>query len=133
MQNGKMKKAAAWIGIILILFLTYFFGTGLMKNTSVYIDDFSASEDGKSMTISVSVASSLGYVRDVTVHPQNDGRLLITCHSAFGGLNGRIGAKDEFTVSTSENTSMISVYRGKDQYEDVLMKDENGQWHKLGA
>ena len=126
-----MKKIMLWIvGIILILVIIYFVSPGFMKNTSAIINDYRVSDDGKEITFNVGVSSSVGYIRDVRVHQQHGGKLYLECYSAFGGLNGSIGAKDTFTVSLDEDTSVIAVYRGSNCYKEVLVKDEDGTWQR---
>ena len=125
------KKVFPVIGVILILALAYFWvSSGFIKNTSVFINDYTVSSDGKKITINVGVSASMGFVREVKVHPQQGGKLYLDCYSAFGGLNGRIGAKDTFTFLLSEDTSSIAVYRNSDCYETVLVKNADGLWQR---
>ena len=124
------KRLFVSLVIALMLAFIYFVGTGFMKNTSAFIDDYSVSADGKEITISVSVASSMGYIRDVKVHQQQGGKLYLDCYSAFGGLNGNIGAKDIFTFLLDEDTSIIAIYRNSNCYEEVLVKVADGTWQR---
>lgn len=125
------KKVFPVIGVILILALAYFWvSSGFIKNTSVFINDYTVSSDGKKITINVGVSSSMGFIREVKVHQQQGGKLYLDCYSAFGGLNGRIGAKDTFTFLLSEDTSSIAVYRNSDCYETVLVKNADGLWQR---
>lgn len=127
-----MKKSAIIVLlIIVVLFLTYFIGTGFMKNSSVYVNDFSVSEDGSEITINVGVSSSMGYIREVSVHQQESGKLYIDCYCAFGGLNGSIGAKNVFTLPLDEDTTVIAIYRNENCYEEILKKDDNNVWHRV--
>ena len=105
------KRAFIVLLIILVLLLTYFIGTGFMKNTSAYINDFSVSEDGSEITMNVGVSSSMGYIREVSIYQQEGGKLYIDCYSAFGGLNGSIGAKSVFTLPLDKDTTIIAIYR----------------------
>ena len=125
------KKVFPVIGVILILALAYFWvSSGFIKNTSVFINDYPVSSDGKKITINVGVSSSMGFIREVKVHQQQGGKLYLDCYSAFGGLNGRIGAKDTFTFLLSEDTSSIAVYRNSDCYETVLVKNADCLWQR---
>lgn len=125
------KKVFPVIGVILILALAYFWvSSGFIKNTSVFINDYTVSSDGKKITVNVGVSSSMGFIREVKVHQQQGGKLYLDCYSAFGGLNGRIGAKDTFTFLLSEDTSSIAVYRNSDCYETVLVKNADGLWQR---
>ena len=126
-----MKKKMIWVkGIILILVLVYFFGPGLMKNTTAYVTDYTVSADGREITIRFGVLSSTGYIRNVTVHQQQEGKLNLDCYLAFGGLNGRIGAKDTFSFQIDEDTSIIAICRNEKTYGEVLVKAEDGSWHR---
>lgn len=126
----KRKIIAAALAIV-ILFGIYAVGSGFMKSTSAYISDFSVSEDRSEMTIKISVASSAGYVRKAAVHQQQGGKLYLDCYSAFGGVNGSIGARSEFTVPLAEETEMIAIYRNAYCYEAVLIKDAGGCWQRV--
>ncbi|MBE6914897.1 MAG: hypothetical protein E7472_08230 [Ruminococcaceae bacterium] len=81
------------------------------------------------MTITIGVSSSIGYVRNIAAHQQQGGKLYLDCYSAFGGINGSLGAKNEYTVQLREDTETIAVYRSDNCYDTVLEKDENGKWH----
>ena len=122
------KKAVLIIGIITVVFSIYFIGSGFLKNSSVYIEDYALSADGAEITIHTGVASSMGYIRKVSIHQQEGGKLYLDCYSAFGGVNGRIGAKNTFTFQLDEDTSVIAIYRSTNCYEEVLIKDEDGSW-----
>lgn len=91
---------------------------------------YSVAENGQKITLKIAVTSSVGYIRNISVHRQEGGRLELDCYSAFGGLNGSIGAKDTFTFQLKEDTSSIALYRNADFYENVLIKDEGGVWRR---
>lgn len=125
------KKKFLTLGIVIVWALMYFVGSGFTKNKSVYIADYSVSADGKEMTINAGVFSSIGYIRDVKVHQQKGGKLCLDFYSAFGGPNGKIGAKDSFTFEINDETTIIAVYGLSNSYEEVLVKDEDGTWKIL--
>ena len=125
------KKTALIIGVIVALFLIYFVGSGFLKNSSAYIGEYAISNDGNEITLHIGVSSSMGYIRNVSIHQQKGGKLYLDCYSAFGGLNGSIGAKDTFTFQLKENTSIIAIYRNTNCYEAVLMKNEDGSWQRV--
>lgn len=126
-----MKKKLVIVAIAAVaVFLVYFTGTGFMKNGSVYISEYAVSEDGSKITLDIGVATSAGYIRDVTVSQQESGKLYIDCYAAFGGINGSIGAKSRFTLPIEEGTTVIGIYRDKDCYEEVLYKDTDGSWKR---
>lgn len=125
-----MGKKALIITATLIAaaLLAYFVGTGFRKDSSVCILDCSISEDGRSITINAGIPVSMGYIREAAVHRQAGGRLNVDFYSAFGGLNGCIGAKTSFTLPLDEDTTVIAVYRGPDCYQEALYKDDDGKW-----
>lgn len=124
------KKIFVTVSIVIALICIYLIGSGFTKNSSVYIGEYSVSEDGTEITVNVGVASSAGYIRKVIVHQQEAGKMYIDCYSAFGGINGRIGAKTVFTLSLNDDTNRIAIYRGNNHYEEVLWKDTSGVWRR---
>ena len=126
-----MKKKLVTVAIAaMVIFLIYFFGTGFLKNGSVYIDDYAVSEDGSTITLDIGVAASAGYIRDVTVHQQEGGKLYLDCYAAFGGFNGSLGAKRRFTLPIEKDTAIIGIFRSANCYEEVLYKDADGHWKR---
>lgn len=130
-----MKKpvriAIIALAVIIALMTMYLVAPGFTKMGNVFIVDFSVSEDGAEMTITVGVSTSIGYVRKVSVHQQHGGKLYLDCYSAFGGINGSWGAKNEYTIQLDEDTEMIALYRSPNCYDPVLEKDANGEWQRV--
>lgn len=130
-----MKKpvriAIITLAVIIALMTMYLVAPGFTKMGNVFIVDFSVSEDGSEMTITVGVSTSIGYVRKVSVHQQHGGKLYLDCYSAFGGINGSWGAKNEYTIQLDEDTEMIALYRSHNCYDPVLEKDANGEWQRV--
>ena len=123
-----MKKYG-WILIAATVLLLgiYVFGMGFTVCTSVYIDEFEVAADGGSMTLHAGNASSVGYLRSVTVKEQ-DGVINLTFYPAFGGINGRLGAKSEFVIPLSEDSRLIRLNKGG-EYQNVLLRDpQTGEW-----
>lgn len=116
---------------MIALLSIYFVGSGFNKNSSVYINEYYISEDGREITINIGVASSAGYIRKAAVHQQSDGKLYIDFYSAFGGINGHIGAKTSYTLPLDEDTTIIAIYRNTNYYEEVLCKDADGVWRAI--
>lgn len=117
-------------GIVLFAFLLYFFGSGFRRIGSVYIYDFSISQDDRQITIETGVYTSIGYTRAVKAHEEG-GEMILDFYSAFGGINGNIGTKHTFTIPLSEDTEMIAIRRDQNSYQEALRKDENGIWHLI--
>lgn len=130
-----MKKLSRTIlialAVIVVLSAAYLVAPGFAKMGNVYITDFRVSENGSEMTITVGVSTSIGYVRKVSVHQQHGGKLYLDCYSAFGGINGSWGAKNEYTIQLEEDTEMIALYRSPNCYDPVLEKDANGEWQRV--
>ena len=130
-----MKKpvriAIIALAVIIALMTMYLVAPGFTKMGNVFIVDFSVSEDGSKMTITVGVSTSIGYVRKVSVHQQHGGKLYLDCYSAFGGINGSWGAKNEYTIQLDEDTEMIALYRSPNCYDPVLAKEANGEWQRI--
>ena len=128
----KYKKVAViTLAIVVALAAFYVIAPGFTKQGNVYIADYSVSEDSTEMNINVGVSTSIGYVRKIAEHQQHGGKLYLDCYSAFGGINGSLGAKSEYTIQIDKDTEMIAIYRSADCYETVLEKDENGEWHSV--
>ena len=128
----KYKKAAVIVlAIIVALAALYVIAPGFTKQGNAYIVDYSVSEDGTEMTITVGVSTSIGYIRKVSEHQQHGGKLYLDCYSAFGGINGSWGATSKYTIQIDEDTEMIALYRSADCYDPVLEKDANGEWQRV--
>ena len=124
----KNKILVIVLAVIVALTALYVIAPGFSKQGNVYITDYSISEDGTEITITVGVSTSIGYVRNVSEYQQHGGKLYLDCYSAFGGINGSLGAKNEYTIQLDEDTEMIAIYRSVNCYDTVLEKDENGKW-----
>ena len=127
-----MKKTIIiFVGIVLVLGALYVLGSGFTKAGSAFIQDYAVSDDGTSMTITVGISGSVGYIRKVSVRQQEGGKLHLDCISAFGGINGSIGAKSEFVIPLDENTNMIGLYRNGNTYEEEIKKDASEEWNRV--
>lgn len=130
-----MKKYKRIVAIVLTIVVAlaglYVIAPGFTKQGNAYIVDYSVSEDGREMTITIGVSTSIGYVRKVLEHQQHGGKLYLDCYSAFGGINGSWGAKNKYTIQIEEDTKMIAIYRSTDCYDAVLEKDANGEWQRV--
>lgn len=126
------KKTVLLIGLITVVFFICFIGSGFMKNAFVTVEKYTVNADGTEITIHTSVASSMGYVRKVSIHEQQGGKMYLDFYSAFGGMNGRIGAKNVYILPLKVETESIGIYRNSDCYEQVLVKDADGIWKRTG-
>ncbi len=128
-----MKKKSIVIAVIAVIALValYLIAPGFSKNTYAYITDFSVSEDGRKMTLTIGLDVSdpsepAPKVRKIKESQQYGGKLYLDCYSAFGGLYGSWGAKSEFVVELDEETEVIGLYNGG--YQIALKKDASGTW-----
>lgn len=126
-----MKKILlGTVAAVMILVVIYLVGTGLMKMSSVYVGEYTVSEDGAAMEIRTGVAASMGYIRDMSVKKDGE-EVYLTFYSAFGGLNSSLGAKNTFEIPLDESSAKIYIYRGESGYELILQKNaETNRWER---
>lgn len=121
----KTKILFLIIGVLLLGLLLMLGITGRARN-DVYLKNYVISEDGKTMTLNVGVASSSGYVRKMK-RTSGSMNYYLTFYSTFG-INSKFGSKDAFEITLDENADEIYFYSGDGGYKLVLCKDENGNW-----
>ena len=126
-----MKKVIICIvAVTLIVFIALFLSTGGVR-TDVVLRNYKVSEDGKTMTITVDVLSSAGYIRKMkqTDNYMEPDLINLTFYSTFG-INSKLGAKDTFTLELDSNVDEIYFNKGNKGYNKVLKKDkETGEWN----
>lgn len=128
-----MKKIITITLIIaVVLGLFYFIGTGFNENNSVVLNDYTVSEDGTEITLNISLASSMGFVRDYKDKGGGVKPHYLHFYSTFGGLNSSLGATNKFVLEIAPNDTEIYFYRGKGGYALVLAKNEQtGIWETV--
>ena len=124
------KLVTIIIPLIIVLFLSYFIGSGFTKNNNVVLHSFSVSEDGKTLTFETNILSSIGYTRGFKdsggcVKPH-----YLTFYNTFGGINSPIGAKNKFTLELSDTDTEIYFNLAGGGYARMLKKDESGVWQR---
>lgn len=130
MKNKKLILISV-IAVIAILTASFFVGTGFIERTDVILTDYSVSEDGTQITLNASVSSSMGYIRGFKNNGGGVKSHYLTFYSTFGGLNSKLGAKNEFVLEVNEDDSEIYFNRAGGGYELVLQKNtETGEWEK---
>lgn len=133
MTHTKIKKFLIFIAIFLILAVFVFaLGCGFRKCTSPYLADYQSSSDGQTITLQVRPASSIGYLRNMKVHNENN-RVSLTFYHTFGGLNSSLGAKDTFSLTVPENCNEIYFDCGKSGQKLVLVKPADSSPWQLPA
>lgn len=121
------------IGVIvitaLLIIAAFFVSTGFRERTDVFLGDFSVSEDGKELTFTAGVFSSMGYIRGYKDEGGGVKPHYLKFYSTFGGWNSSLGAKSEFVLELDEDDNEIFFSRPDGGYELVLQKDqETGEW-----
>lgn len=130
MKNKKLILISV-IAVIVILTASFFVGTGFIERTNVILTDYSVSEDGTQITLNASVSSSMGYIRGFKNNGGGVKPHYLTFYSTFGGLNSKLGAKNEFVLEVNKDDSEIYFNRAGGGYELVLQKNtETGEWEK---
>lgn len=117
--------------VVLAVFLAgiYYIGTGFQKASNEILVDYSVSEDGTELTFRVSTWESIGYVRGYKDKGGGIKPHYLTFYRAFGGINGKWGAKNTFTLELSPDATEIYFNRSGGGYELVLEKNpETGEW-----
>ena len=110
------------IGLAAVL-LWMFFAQTFAVMDNVYIESFTLSEDGQTMTIRVAVGVSVGYTRSVTVKEEGDA-LRLEFHPAYGFINGKIGAKNTFDIPLKPYQDKIYIFPSG----HGLLRNEQGEW-----
>ena len=122
-----LKIAGIALAVCVFLVLAYMVGSGFRTVTSAYIDTYSVSADGTSLTFRAGVASSIGYVRNFS-DSHEDNVHYLKFISAFGGLNGSIGAKNDFTLTLNPEDRIIYVFRNDGYYPALVKNGNTGAW-----
>lgn len=127
-----MKKKLSIIVVILLLLCGgYYFGVGFLPATNVVVTDFEVSEQQDSMTIQTSIATSAGYTRSVKNVSDNPEKMMLKFYSAFGGINGSIGAKSEFDLPLSPECKEIYVLLYDDYRLTLAKNPTTGEWERI--
>lgn len=97
------KRIIAIVIIALFIIAAFLVSTGFSERTDVYLGDFSISEDGKELTFTAGVPSSMGYIRGYKDEGGGVKPHYLKFYSTFGGLNSSLGAKSEFVLELDED------------------------------
>ena len=127
-----MKKKLSIIAVVLLLLYGgYYFGVGFLPATNVVVTNFQVSEQQDSITIQTSIATSAGYTRSVKNVSDDAEKMKLKFYSAFGGVNGSIGAKSEFNLPLSPECKEIYVLL-YDDYKLLIAKNPTtGEWEMV--
>lgn len=123
----KIRRIIAVFAAVFVPFLLFRVGSGFAER-EVYLAEYTVSEDGRTLTFSVGVPASMGYVRGFT-QKQVQGLQYLTFYSTFGGPNSRFGAKHTFTLTLEEADQEILFNDAQDGWNPVLCREEQtGEW-----
>lgn len=123
----KIRRIIAVFAAVFVPFLLFRVGSGFAER-EVYLAEYTVSEDGRTLTFSVGVPTSMGYVRGFT-QKQVQGLQYLTFYSTFGGPNSRFGAKHTFTLTLEEEDQEILFNDAQDGWNPVLCREEQtGEW-----
>lgn len=120
-----MRRRMVSAGFVLLLCIALFIASGFQKRTDVVLVDFTAA--GDSIELRTSLMGSMGYIRDIDVSVVDD-RLYASFHTAFGGFNSSIGAKNSFLITVPPDCREILFDRGSGSYSLVLLREDDGTW-----
>lgn len=127
-----MKKPLTIIAIIILLILgAYYIGLGFLPRTDVVVADFKVSEQEDEMTIYTYILSSAGYSRTVKNVSDDPEKMMLKFYSAFGGVNGSIGAKSEFDLPLAPECKEIYVLLYDDYRLTLAKNPTTGEWERI--
>ena len=127
-----MKKPLTIIAIIILLILgAYYIGLGFLPRTDVVVADFEVSEQEDEMTVYTYILSSAGYSRTVKNVSDDPEKMMLKFYSAFGGINGSIGAKSEFNLPLAPECKEIYVLLYDDYRLTLAKNPTTGEWERI--
>ena len=125
------KKFIIVIGIVIVLIVVFFIGTGLTKNPKVEIINYSVNEDGSELNFTIGIPDSIGYTRGYKNKGGGGKSHYLNFYNTFGVINSDWGAKFEFTLELDEDDTEVYFNRTGGGYELVLQKnEETGEWER---
>lgn len=123
------KKVFVMLAIIAFVIGAFFIGSGFIKRTDVFLNDYSVSEDGTTISFDAQSASSMGYIRGFTDNGGGTKPHYLDFYSTFGGLNSSLGTASTFALEVDPEDTEIYFSRPNGEYELVLIKADNtGEW-----
>lgn len=130
-----MKKKSKIILVVLIIVglvcFDYFIGCGFRVRGDACLVDFAVSPHKDEMTITVGVMSSVGYTRAIENISDDPEIMKLRCYSAFGGINGSIGAEHRFVIDLPEECKEIYFYSFGSFRLEINKNEETGEWERV--
>ena len=111
-----------------IVCAVYFIGSGFRVRGDVGIWDYAVSPNGDEITIEVGVMSSVGYTRNIRNISTDPEKIKLKCYSAFGGINGSIGAEHRFVIPLSPECKEIYLYSFGEYRLEIIKDEATGEW-----
>lgn len=125
------KKILIIVGVVILLVVALFIGTGLTKNPNVVIREYSVNEDGSELNFTVGMPFSIGYTRGYKNKGGGVKSHYLNFYNTFGVINSAWGAKFDFVLELDEDDTEIYFNRTDGDYELVLQKNqETGEWER---
>lgn len=123
------KKVFVMLAIIAFIMGVFFIGSGFLKRTDVFLNDYSVSEDGTAISFDAQSASSMGYIRGFKDNGGGVKPHYLDFYGTFGGLNSSFGTASTFELEVDPDDTEIYFSRPNGGYELVLIKADNtGEW-----
>lgn len=125
----KNKNILMIVGIIIVLMLIIFIGTGFTRNPNVEIINYSVEEDGSELNFTIGIPYSIGYTRGYKNKGGGVKSHYLNFYNTFGVINSSFGAKFDYVLELDEDDTEIYFNRNDGGYELVLQKNvETGEW-----
>lgn len=97
------------------------------QRSDIYINNYNVSEDGKEITLNISLTNSSGYIGYMDTHEKDDSKY-ISFYSTLG-VNNKLGSKNNFKMDISLSCNKIYLDEGNGNYKLLLTKDKNtNEW-----
>ncbi len=126
----KKKVLITFVFAALFIMLSLFIVSGFTKNANVQIINYSVSDEGDEITLTVGAPFTISYIRG---YKDNGGGVkphYLNFYNTFGAISSW-GAKNEFVLELDEDDTEIYFNREEGGYELVLQKNVNtGEWGK---
>lgn len=129
MKKKILRPALLIFAAAVVLVGAYTVGTGFRKATDIILYDYDITPDGNTVYLRVETSSSVGSTRGFKNSGGGVKSHYLTFYSAFGGINGTLGASSSFKLALSPDDTEIYFNRPNGGFELVLQKNtETGEW-----
>ncbi len=116
--------------LMCVFFLIWAFAPGFTQKSGIVLMDYSTMCGDSIISIKLGDTDSAGYIRGFKDVSEEKGKMVLRFYRAFGGLNGKIGAKNIINLLPDEDCTEI-YFETSDGVKLVLIKDaETGKWRR---